>query len=485
MSGAASGTTVLSWRRTDLAQDFLLKLARMVALRREHPTSDGPVEAAARELYSSFEALAAHLGNVEVRVSRDMVRVNQYLAHVRGIPGTEELDPMIAEFRAMNLGSLVLAAEAPPEAFWLLTGVLQTAPRRPPEERLPWAMDEVARHYPESLDLIAATAFEEVAIDTFEVGDETRDDVVLRLYCYLQALARYVHGEEPPPGEDLEREIHLGVGRLARLVATHRDAVLACAAAFVPFGDPLAEHAANRTLLAAALAQRAGLDDRSIRVLADAALHADAGLALLDEEVQVVPDPREDASVPPGRAARCALRTLDTSGPLANLRARTVVALELHGWASVAPPRRTPPHLFSRIVSIADAYASLTHERPDRAPLTAPGALRFLEDELHDRLDASLLAAFVGMLGPYPPGTPVLLDTGEVGVVRRPSEDPRQADKPVVLVVGDPEEWYRSAVEVDLLHDPDGGAVVGVLHPDELPFATAAVYFRPEVLYEA
>jgi hypothetical protein len=349
-------------------------------------------------------------------------------------------------------------------------------------------MDEVARHYPESLDVIAATAFEEVMIDTFEIGEETRDDVVLRLYCYLQALARYVQGDELPPGEDLEREIHLGAGRLAELCGTHRDAVLACAAAVVPFGSPVAEHAANRAFLAAALAQRAGLDDRSVRMLADAALHADAGLALLPDDHQEVRDPLEES----GRldlvdhAMLGAWQVLDRGGPLASVRARTVVALEHHAGAADGgyPALEEPPHLFSRICAIADVYAALTHERPGRAPLTPPEALRILERDFHDTLDPNLVKAFVGMLGPYPPGTPVLLDTGEAGVVRRASEDPTQPAKPVVLVVGDPEEWYRSAVEVDLLNDPDGGSVVGILHPDELPFATAAVYFKPELLYE-
>jgi len=163
-----------------------------------------------------------------------------------------------------------------------------------------------------------------------------------------------------------------------------------------------------------------------------------------------------------------------------------VVALEHHAGAGGGgyPALNEAPHLFSRITAIADVYAALTHDGVDREPLTAPEALRRLERDYTDILDANLVRAFVGMLGPYPPGTPVLLDTGETGVVRRASEDPEQADKPVVLVVGDPEEWYRSAVEVDLLHDPDGGKVIGVLHPDELPFSTAAVYFKPEMLYE-
>lgn len=487
MSETSSGP-VLACRRTDLAQDFLLEFARTVLLHREYAPTSELVQGAASKLYDSFTALSAHLGNIEIRIARDMLRVNQYLAHVRGHPGGEDLDGLILEFREMGLGSIVVAQEAPPDAFGLLTGTLAHTTRLPAGQRLTWLMDEIARQYPESLDVIASTAFEEVVIDTFETGEETRDDVVLRLYCYLQALARYVQGDELPPGEDLEREIHLGVSRLADLCATHRDAVLACVAAVVPFGSAMAEHAANRAFLAAALAQRASLDDRSVRMIADAALHADAGLALLSDDLQEVHDPLEESGHlhQVDHTLLGASQALERGGPRASVRARAVVALEHHAGARGGgfPALQEPPHLFSRICAIADIYAALTHERPDRAPLPPPEALRILETDFRDTLDPNLVKAFAGMLGPYPPGTPVLLDTGESGVVRRNSEDPARPDKPVVLVVGDPEDWYRSAVEVDLLHDPGGGSVVGVLHRDELPFATAAVYFKPEMLYE-
>ncbi len=448
---------------------------------------DSPVTRRANaDAFEAFRVLTDHLGDVELRARRDLLLVNQFLVHVRGLGGKAAVDGLLRVLRQLGVGSIILSRWLDPDGLAFLVERLARCAGDPGPDLLDWLMAEVGVHQTETMDVIAASAFEEIVADRFEVGEDTRDDVVLRLYCHLLSLARHVHGWPLPPGEDLDRELDKAVGRLASLASTHRDAVLACASLWLP-ADYLPLHAVNRTFLATALGQRAGLDERSLGVLADAALHADAGMSKVPQELRERGALDDEAwsriRVHPQRGAWLAI---SRGGRDACVRARCTVALEHHVGLDGGgyPDLGRRPHLFSRIVSVADVYDALCSERGDRDALPPARALRALQGPDTPGLDESLVQAFAAMLGPYPPGTPVILDTGEVGVVRRPSADQAHPDKPVVYVVGDPEEWYRSSSEVDLLTDPDGGQVAGMPFPDEVPFNPAAVYFQPENLYE-
>ncbi len=472
---------------TKLAIAFLDRLGMAVQQQRTHTETSRLLHSAIDDLVESFRLLVAETSDLELRFTRDMVVVNQYLAHVQGLSGHAELDVLCQLSRKIGLGSIVISAHVPRTGLEFLAKHLAICINQPDSGRLDWLMGEVALHFTESIDIIATGSFEEIVADSFDLGEDSRDDVALRLYCTIVALSRYVHGHPIPPGENIERMLQQGFSRLAKLVKTHLDAVLACASLWLPT-DYLPAHAVNRSFLAAALAQRAGLDERSIEIVADAALHADLGMLEVPDDWremggELLPNQRQLIR---HHTERGAWKAIGRGGADPNIRARSVVALQHHMGASGGgyPATGEPPHLFSRICTIADIYDALCSERGDREAYAPPHALQLLTTELLPQVDAKLAKAFAAMLGPYPPGTPVLLDTGEVGVVRRPSPDAAHAERPTVFVVGDPEEWYRTATEVDLLTDPEGGAVVGMPYPDEVPFAPGAVYFKPEVLYE-
>jgi hypothetical protein len=92
-----------------------------------------------------------------------------------------------------------------------------------------------------------------------------------------------------------------------------------------------------------------------------------------------------------------------------------------------------PLHLFSRIVAIADAYDAMTTRRPYRPARTPQEALRELHEGAGSRYDADLVRVFTSILGIYPLGTLVRLDTGEVAVVYH--SDPSAPRRPLVKVL--------------------------------------------------
>jgi hypothetical protein len=68
--------------------------------------------------------------------------------------------------------------------------------------------------------------------------------------------------------------------------------------------------------------------------------------------------------------------------------------------------------------------------------LQAPWSADLAPQE-HGYFEPALLKLFVTCVGIIPIGTMVLLDTGELGVVVRPSEDREYADRPTVRIIAD------------------------------------------------
>ena len=75
----------------------------------------------------------------------------------------------------------------------------------------------------------------------------------------------------------------------------------------------------------------------------------------------------------------------------------------------------------SQIVAIADTYDAATTIRPYQKPLSCTGAIKLMRQmsrETND-FDRNMLATFEKMMGGYPIGTTVRLDTNEIGYVTR------------------------------------------------------------------
>jgi HD-GYP domain-containing protein (c-di-GMP phosphodiesterase class II) len=97
--------------------------------------------------------------------------------------------------------------------------------------------------------------------------------------------------------------------------------------------------------------------------------------------------------------------------------------------------RSEPLSLFGRILTIVDVFDAITSHRIYRAEAISPDqALRMMSESAGKDFDPILLKAFINMLGVYPVGTLVELNTGEIGLV---SENPEQSDgiHPLVTIL--------------------------------------------------
>ncbi len=73
----------------------------------------------------------------------------------------------------------------------------------------------------------------------------------------------------------------------------------------------------------------------------------------------------------------------------------------------------------AKLIGLADRYCAFVSARNYRRSLLPPVALSRLHGEGGAPVDGEIIAKFTELIGPYPPGTLVRLENGEVGVVSR------------------------------------------------------------------
>lgn len=89
---------------------------------------------------------------------------------------------------------------------------------------------------------------------------------------------------------------------------------------------------------------------------------------------------------------------------------------DLKGYPTIKEKKE--PHLFSQIIAIADTYDAVTSDRAYRKAFLADDAFKIILKSSSDSLNPNLVKLFLNLIGCYPVGCLVELDSGEIGLVQ-------------------------------------------------------------------
>lgn len=136
--------------------------------------------------------------------------------------------------------------------------------------------------------------------------------------------------------------------------------------------------------------------------------------------------------------------------------ARIVLGHHLHFNRSGYPEwaRETPFDSMIDIMAIADTYDAITTLRVYQQPVNPRAALSQMRRLAGTLLDGALVDAFAMMMGKYPVGTLVRLDTNEVAMVCRPN--PLDDEMPVVRILFSEDGERLDVPREQKLAKPDG-----------------------------
>jgi hypothetical protein len=121
-----------------------------------------------------------------------------------------------------------------------------------------------------------------------------------------------------------------------------------------------------------------------------------------------------------------------------------VASIEHHRWAEGGGyPNlvRHEPHVFARIIAVSDVFDALCQQRPFRECYPPDQSIKLVGRFAGAQLDPALVRTLLRMLGKYPPGSLVELDTGEYALVLGPGRGAQPLNRPRVLLLTDDEGY--------------------------------------------
>jgi HD-GYP domain-containing protein (c-di-GMP phosphodiesterase class II) len=201
-------------------------------------------------------------------------------------------------------------------------------------------------------------------------------------------------------------------------------------------------HSVNVSIYALALGRRMGFSRETLTELGMTAIFHDVGKSKIPIEVLNKPgalDEREWMLMK--KHPMTGVETVLNLKQLGEVNPRMVIGIfdhhlknNLSGYPK--PYLKKKVSLFGRILQIADAYDAMTTPRVyKKVPYTLDETLALMQKESGTHFDPVLLKVFVSLIGVYPIGSLVLLDTGELGIVSKPNSDPQWIERPLVILL--------------------------------------------------
>lgn len=204
------------------------------------------------------------------------------------------------------------------------------------------------------------------------------------------------------------------------------------------YDDYLFNHSVNVAILSLALGETLKLRPDLLKELGTAAMLHDIGKVSIDPKVVLKPDKLteeewQEMKKHPVNGYEILKQMDGLSEVILKVALEHHMKYDLTGYPEI--PKDYKPHPASMILSICDCYDAMTTHRVYQKCYEPREALEYMSKMAGKNFEPNYLKAFIKMLGIYPQGTLVKLNTGETGIVTRPN--PSSPDEPIIKVVYD------------------------------------------------
>jgi len=229
------------------------------------------------------------------------------------------------------------------------------------------------------------------------------------------------------------------------------------------FDDYTLNHSLNVCILSIALGRRLGLDKNELTDLGISAFFHDYGKMEIPKDILDKPGKLEKSEwvlveTHPQLGAEKLLRLREKNAvpvEAINVAMEHHIKEDLNGYPIFQKKKNIS--LFSKLVKVCDVFDALTTQRPYREhTYTREEALRVLIETSGVDFDRIILKVFAQMVGLYPVGSLVLLDTKELAVVFEPNPGPSLSIRPIVKLITDSDGKKIVGDTIDLTEqDPE------------------------------
>lgn len=204
------------------------------------------------------------------------------------------------------------------------------------------------------------------------------------------------------------------------------------------------QHAMNCSVWAAVLGKEIGLKESRLEHLVTGVLLSKIGLTLLQEEMAGMPFYQFQLTTPYFRHIDYASSLISSEKKLPQLVVDTIINHEERydgsGFPNELEGDQIP--LYAQIAGVIDTYESMLNPNMREVPLSPSEAVSELYGMRGHEFDTKLVETFIQVLGLFPPGSLIELNTNELAIVTHSERGNRL--QPNVLVVTDANKQLKS-----------------------------------------
>jgi HD-GYP domain-containing protein (c-di-GMP phosphodiesterase class II) len=423
-----------------------------------YPVEHTAVQKTLAELSQVAEELRAEEGELEFRVSGEFIFINSTRLRL-DLSNYATFGHILTLCKAAGIGAIHVGTQGTARDWTVLLSLLGAETKSAPKER-----------YKEIVTRLGDTK-----IETFELDEPAETVTDKEFNEEAKAAANRTYSQSVAVTKDVINSVRIGktpnIRKIKRVVQGIVDQVLNEETSLIgltairDYDEYTFTHSVNVCIFSIALGRRLGMSKLQLYELGLAALMHDIGksrvpLDLLQKTGELTEEEWKWMAAHPWLGVLVLFQFRRQQEEL-SYRAMTVchehhMKIDLTGYPRVIRPRQVS--LLSKIVSIADGYDAATSRRVYKTEPLAPSAvLEEMRDNPRRGLDQVLVKAFINLLGIYPVGTLVILDTFELAVVSASNPNPEALSRPIVKIISDPQGNRVSPPLVVDLAVPEAG----------------------------
>jgi HD-GYP domain-containing protein (c-di-GMP phosphodiesterase class II) len=430
-----------------------------------YPVENAAVVRALDDLTAATQTLLKHEHELEFRTGGEFIFINSTRLRL-DLDNYASFSHLLTLFRTAGIGSLRVSEAVTPREWLVFLSLVQatasadrgegpSAPKGPgapparqaPESRSEIDAEERFAELTEKLKMANVAAFE--LGPPLHTGPEGGDE-----HEHAKEAAKRTYAQSVSVSKEVIHSVRMGkapnIKKIKRVVQAIVDQILNEETSLFglttlrDYDEYTFTHSVNVCIFAVALGRRLGLTKLQLYDLGLAALFHDIGKARVPVDVlnkSGVLSEGEWRSI--ANHPWLGVLSLFQARGAQDLPYRSmVVCYEHHMKFDMTgyprPVRERSMGIFSKIVAVADGFDAATSRRTYQTdPMTPAAVLQEMRDNPARGLDPVVVKAFINLLGLYPVGTLVVLDTFELGVVHTVNPNPDMISRPLVRIVSD------------------------------------------------
>jgi HD-GYP domain-containing protein (c-di-GMP phosphodiesterase class II) len=417
-------------------RQFLLNFYAVLRNLRLYPVENEQVQRSLDELQQAAKVLLQMEDTLEVRLTGEFIFVNSTRLRLN-LDNYASFSHVLAVLRQSGVGAMHIGDEIERREWQVFLSLLMAgAPKDPGTNRLSDLFTRMLQGGVKHIELDPPIEDEE------NIEDEQR----------AKEMAKRTYERSVAVTKEVVNSIRMGrsasVKKLKRAVQGIVDQVLSNEVSLVglttirDYDEYTFTHSVNVCIFSVAIGRRLGLSRVQLFDLGMAALMHDVGKSRVPVEVLTKHGAlsEEEWRIMQSHPWLGVLTLFGLRG-YGDIPYRGMVVahehhmkIDLSGYPKAIRPRSMS--MFSKIVAVADGFDAATTRRTYQTiPLQPDQVLREMWENPRRGLDPVLVKALINLLGVYPVGTCVILDTYEVAIVHAANPDAGQLNRPLVRVV--------------------------------------------------